>query len=232
MDATVVVTGSTGPFGEQAVRAFAGAGATVVAGGRDRDALDALEADLREAGGSVTAVRADARDEFDLERLMETAARAASRLAEDSATSGAIDVVVPCAGVCHDDAGETPLVEASYSAYDDTQRTTARGMFAAVREAVPHLAADGRVLVPTGSSGSGADSGTGACTVAQATVDAIARAYAAELDQAVGRVDVGALPVLLDEEDAAAAAALLVWAAEVDADRFDGGTLSSADRPA
>ncbi|MEF8757855.1 MAG: SDR family NAD(P)-dependent oxidoreductase, partial [Halobacteriales archaeon] len=71
-ESTVVVTGGTGGIGAAVAREFAEAGARVVVGSRDAEAVEELVADLSEVT-AATGVRTDVRDEFDLERLMETA---------------------------------------------------------------------------------------------------------------------------------------------------------------
>ncbi|MFC7046668.1 SDR family oxidoreductase [Halobacteriaceae archaeon GCM10025711] len=218
MDATVVVTGATGGIGASVCRAFADEGASVVCSGRDADALDALVDDL----DGATGVRADVRDEFDMERLMEQAAR----------VDDGIDVVVPVAGVYHGDAGATPLAGESYAAWDDTMRTNARGVYAAVREALPHLAADGRVVVPTGSVAREPGAGYGTYAVSKAAAEAVARGFAAELDQTVGCVDPGVVATDLTGgrgRDPEAVAPQFVWAAQVDPDVLDGEVLTRAD---
>lgn len=95
---------------------------------------------IEDEGGEAHPVRADVRDEYDLERLMETAAR----------VGDGIEHVVANAGIYHGTPGETPLAAESYAAFDDTLRTNVRGVYATVREASPHLNEDARILVPTG----------------------------------------------------------------------------------
>jgi NAD(P)-dependent dehydrogenase (short-subunit alcohol dehydrogenase family) len=121
------------------------------------------------------------RDEFDVERLMETAAR----------VGGPIDVVVANAGVNHGPPGEMPLDEEPYSRFDDTLRTNVRGVFTTVKEAVPHLAPDARVLVTSGSVAREAKPGMGAYAVSKAGAEALVRGFAVDLDQSVGVVDPG-----------------------------------------
>jgi len=204
---TAVVTGASRGIGAAVARRFADEGARVVVCAREREPLDELVADIEAAGGDAEALRADVRDEYDVERLMETASRW---------SDGAIDVVVACAGVYHGTPGETPLDRESYAAFDDTLRTNARGVFTAIREALPHLAEDARVLVPSGGVAREASPGFGAYAVSKAGAEAVARGFAAELDRTVGVVDPGQVATGLTGgtgRDPADAAGLIHWAA-------------------
>jgi len=208
-----VVTGASRGIGASVVRTFAAEGARVTCCARSRTDLDTV---VESAEGSVTSVRADVRDEFDVERLMETAAR-----------EGPIDVVVANAAVNHGSPGESPLQAASYTRFDDTVRTNLRGVFATVREALPHLAPDGRVLVPSGDVARESTPGMGAYAVSKAGAEALVRGFAADLDRSVAVVDPGYVATDLsggkgrDPDDVAP---MFVWAAR-DADDIDGETL-------
>lgn len=216
---TAVITGASRGIGAAIARQFADAGADLVLCARGMDALETVAADCREAGVAVTTVRADVRDEFDVERLMERAAR----------EGGRIDYVVANAGVYHGDPGETPLADESYPAFDDHLQTNARGVFATIREAVPHLASDARVLVTSGRIARDARAGYGSYAVSKGATETIARQFAAELEQAVGIVDPGQVATDLTGgagHDPAAVAKQFRWAAR-DADRetVDGAVL-------
>lgn len=182
---TAVVTGASRGLGAAVARRFADAGAHVVVCARDADAVESVAAGVRDEGGSATAMRSDVRDEFDAERLMETAAREGER--------GGIDTVVANAGVYHGEAGETPLADDAYSAFDQHYQTNARGVFAAVREALPHLNDGARVLVPSGSVARDAQAGFGSYAASKAFAEALVRQFAVELDAVVGVVDPGAV---------------------------------------
>lgn len=209
-----VVTGASRGIGASVVERFAADGARVTCCARRADELESVVAD---AGGDVTAVRADVRDEFDVERLMERAARGAD----------GIDVVVANAAVNHGEPGEAPLHEESYSRFDDTMRTNLRGVFATVKEAVPHLSPDARILVPSGSVAREATPGMGAYAVSKAGAEALVRGFAADLDRSVAVVDPGYVATDLSGgkgRDPADIAPMFVWAAR-DADDVDGETL-------
>ncbi|MFC4447919.1 SDR family NAD(P)-dependent oxidoreductase [Halorussus aquaticus] len=217
---TAVVTGASRGIGEAVARRFAADGARVVVCARERDALDETIERIDADGGEIEGLRADVRDEYDVERLMETAARA---------SDGGIDAVVACAGVYHGDPGETPLADDAYSAFDDSFRTNARGVFAAVTEALPHLTDDARVLVPSGNVAREADAGYGSYAVSKAAAEAVVRQFAAEIDQTAGVVDPGVVATDLTGgrgRDPADAADLFLWAAtDAPAEAVDGGVV-------
>jgi 3-oxoacyl-[acyl-carrier protein] reductase len=216
---TAVVTGASRGIGAAVARRFADEGAHVVVCARDLDPLEAVASSVREGGGTVTAVRADVRDEFDVERLVERAAR----------EGGAVDTVVANAGVYHGPAGETPLSRESYAAFDDHLRTNVRGVFATLREVNPHLAPGGRALVTSGSVARSPAAGFGSYAVSKAAAEAVARQFAASLDHPVGVVDPGQVATDLATgrgHDPADAADQFLWAArDADADTVDGAVL-------
>lgn len=217
---TVVVTGATGGIGGAVTRAFAEDGVHVVASGREESELDSL---AEKCGGTVTTVRADVRDEYDVERLVERAARVGE---------ADLDVVVACAAVYHGEAGETPLLDESYAAFDDTIRTNLRGVFATVKESVPHLDPDGRILVPTGAVASGQNPGYGAYAVSKAAVEGLVSGFAGEIEQAVGCLDPGVVATDLTGgrgRDPDEVAGLFTWAARQPGEDLDGTTLGLRD---
>ena len=226
MDTTVAITGATSGIGRAVAEAFVEAGASVAVSGRDGDAVDATVAELTEIsddadeGGAAWGARADVRDEFDLERFFENATR----------EFGPIDAVFANAAVFHGAPGENPIDETAYSAFDDTMRTNARGVFGTITEALPHLAEDARVIVPSGGIAHESHPGMGAYAVSKAAAEAVARGFAADIDATVGVVDPGIVNTDLTGKEKArdpeSVAPLFVWAAtEADADALDGERL-------
>lgn len=215
---TVVITGASRGIGRAVAGTLADAGAHVVVCARDSGDLEEAAESIRDRGGSVTEKRADVRDEYDVEYLMETAA----------AEGGAIDGVVASAGVYHGEAGETPLDRGSYAAFDDHMGTNGRGVFVTFREAVPHLADDARLVLSSGAVAREAVEGYGSYAVSKAAAEAVVRGFAAEgYDACV--VDPGLVATDLtgwDGHDPEDAAEQFRWALEsAPREYFDGGVI-------
>ncbi|WP_128905444.1 SDR family oxidoreductase [Halorubrum amylolyticum] len=232
MEPTVAITGATSGIGRAVAEAFVDEGAFVAVSGRDGDAVDRTVAALNEGegengdegartdAGTAWGARVDVRDEFDLERFFEGVAREA----------GPIDAVFANAAVFHGGPGESPADQTSYADYDDTVRTNARGVFATVSEAAPHLAEDARIVVPSGDVAHQSRPGMGAYAVSKAAAEAVARGFAADLDATVGVVDPGLVATDLTGKERArdpeSVAPLFVWAAtEAPAEDLDGERL-------
>lgn len=223
---TAVITGASGGIGRAVAAEFARRGVHVVACARDGEAIDAVGTEIESDGGSITAVRADVRDEFDVERLMETAARAGEH--------DGINCVVANAGVYHGPPGRTSIGDVSYSAFDDTIRTNVRGVFSTAREAVPHLTDDARVLVPSGSIAREAMAGYGAYAVSKAGAEAVARQFAADSPWVVSTLDLRRVTTDLTDHAAGRrpedVAPMFWWAATtVDAELIDGAVVEVSE---
>lgn len=220
-DSTVLVTGAGEGLGREVATAFAARGWTVVVGAETADALAETVAACEDEGVSATGIRANVRDEFDLERLAKAAA--------GFGPSAGIDAVVPAGDVRHGDPDASPIDADSYAAFDDHWRANARGVYAAIVEALPHLTDDARVLVPTIAAAAEATPETGSYGVSKAGAEAVARAFAADTDYAVGLVDPTASR---DDGDPDARGELFVWAATaLEASELDGARVTRADRP-
>jgi hypothetical protein len=220
-DQTVVITGGTRGIGRAVAEQFADVGKQVVICGRETARVDETVDELNgeHAGDepNVSGVRADVRDEYEIERLMEHAAR----------RGGEIDVVIANAAVNHGTPGEMPTHEESYSRFDDSMRTNARGVFATIKEAVPHLASEARILVPSGGVARKAKAGMGAYAISKAGAEAVARGFAVDVDQPVSVIDPGLVATDLTgiekARDPADIAPMYLWAAtEADPEAIDG----------
>jgi len=213
---TVVVTGGSRGIGAATVRALVGEGADVVTCARNGDDLTALAEDV---DGTLVTQRADVRDEFDVERLVETASR----------EGNGIDAVVANAGVYHGDPGETPIDGESYSTFDDHLRTNARGVLATFREAMPHLSEEARLLALSGRVARETQTGFGSYAVSKAATEAVVRQFAADTDVPAAVVDPGAVATDLTGgrgSDPDRAADLVLWAlSEADSDTLDGSVV-------
>jgi len=220
---TVVVTGASRGIGRAVAVDLADAGAHVVVCARDSDTLADVTAEVTDRGGSATAVRADVRDEYDVERLMEEATQ----------VSGGIDAVVANAAVYHGDAGTTPLSTESYAAFDNHLRTNTRGVFATLREALPHLTDDGRAVVTSGIVARDHVEGFGSYAVSKAAAEAVARGFAADTDHVVGVIDPGQVATDLSGargHDPADVAPQFRWAlSDAPADLVDGEIIDRGD---
>ena len=135
---TVLVTGATGGIGAACCRAFAGEHANVVVADLDRMATDSL---ARELGGGSVGTALDVTDPQSVTAAVELA----------TATFGALDVLVSCAGIFH----ATPLDEISVDEWDRIQAVNLRGTFlvaqAAVRVMIPRRT--GRVITVASLAG-------------------------------------------------------------------------------
>jgi hypothetical protein len=191
--------------------------------GRSPAELETVADDVEAAGGRATAMRADVRDEEAVWEFVEAAA----------AANGQIGVVVANAGVYHGTPGETPIDEEWYETFDDAIQTNVRGVHAVLREAVPHLAEDARVLVPSGDVAEEATPGYGAYAVSKAGAEAVIRQYAADRPETYGVVRPGVVATDLTGgagRDPADVAEMFAWAAtEADPDDLDGGVVTLGD---
>jgi NAD(P)-dependent dehydrogenase (short-subunit alcohol dehydrogenase family) len=86
---TVIVTGASSGLGSRFARVLAGAGATVIAGARRRERLEALVDELRSEGADAVAVECDITVDSDVDRLIAVGIEATDH----------IDVLVNAAGI-------------------------------------------------------------------------------------------------------------------------------------
>ena len=216
-DTTVVITGGTRGIGRAVADEFAAAGAQVVICGREKSRVDTTVDELNAAHDRVSGIAADVCAVSDVQRLFEHAAK----------RGGTVDVVVANAAINHGTPGEMPLDEESYEQFDQTMATNVRGVFTTIKEAVPQLAAEARVLIPSGSVARKAKEGMGSYAVSKAAAEALARGFSVDLDQPVCVVDPGLVATDLTgiekARDAADIAPMYLWvASEADSTEIDG----------
>ncbi|ORA66802.1 dehydrogenase [Mycolicibacterium elephantis] len=131
-----VITGASTGLALAGAKLFVSEGAHVFITGRRQEALDQA---VESIGRNVTAVRGDAADLDDLDRLYDTVRR----------EKGAIDVLWASAG----DAEYGKLGEITEEQFDATFWLNARGMLFTVQKALP-LFNDGGSILMTGSNAS------------------------------------------------------------------------------
>jgi len=122
---TALVTGSTRGIGEGVAKRFAREGASVVVTGRSEDDGAATVADIDDAGGDATFVRADMRDPDDIAALVEATAEA----------YGGLDVLVNNAGV----ETNTGAGEASIEDWEFVLETDFRAYWLCAKYARKHM---------------------------------------------------------------------------------------------
>lgn len=209
---SVLLTGGDQPLGATIAKHLVESASSIIVGARDTDAaIERLGADTAD---SVTLVRADARDEFDLERLAETAVRA---------SGGTLGLVVPAERVCHGDTSR-PVTETAYSAIDDELRTNLRGVYATVKEVAPHCDETTRVLIPVGSD----DTVAGTFAAGEDAISRLITELATTTELAVAGIDIGS-PITSAVDDPDRVGSRVLTAAQQPIDRFDGRVLDPSE---
>lgn len=168
-DHAVVITGAAGGLGRAIALAFAAEGAGIVAGDLS-DAVEAVAAEARRAGGHAVAVRSDVGRSADMVAL---AARSVKEF-------GGLHVLVTCAGL--GDAGL--LVEQDEHAWTRVIDVNLNGTYRAIRAVLPQMLAQRSGRIVTVSSALGKMGGSGFVTAYAASkhgVIGLTRALAAEL---------------------------------------------------
>lgn len=128
-----VVTGASRGIGAATAEAIAAAGARVVLAARDRQALEAVAAGIRDAGGEATPVPTDVSSAKDVERLFAAAEE-----------SGPVAALVCAAAVLR----SAPLTETTSEIWDETLGVNLSGAFLCCRAAFAAMqsAGGGRIV--------------------------------------------------------------------------------------
>jgi glucose 1-dehydrogenase len=172
----VVVTGATSGIGRAIAEAFGDAGARVLAVGRDRERLAAVGAALDAGRGEGRTLAAD---------LLEPDA-AGTVVATAVDAFGAIDVVVPAAGVFR----PQPFPDTPLAALDEQFAVNVRAPFALLQAALPELirARGAAVLISSISGIAGAANCTAYCAT-KGAVELLVKSLGVEVAPAGVRVN-------------------------------------------
>ena len=125
-----IVAGASRGIGAATARAFARAGASVVLGARDEQAVKSVAASIRAEGGQALAVATDVGDAASSEQLVRRARETFGRL--DAAFNNATDGPLPA-----------PLADIDPDDFDQGIRTNVRGTFLGMKYQIPAMLADG-----------------------------------------------------------------------------------------
>ena len=166
----VMFLGGASGIGAATIRLFAERGAAIAFGDIQTERGEALAAEVRDAGGTISFHPADATNEEDVARL---ASAAASDL-------GGLDVFVSIAGI----ASASLIEEMPAEMWDRVMNVNVRSCFLGAKYAVPHLRAAGSgVIVNTASIAGlrGMGAGSTHYAASKGAVIGFSRALAAEL---------------------------------------------------
>ena len=169
-DKVVIVTGSTAGIGLGIAKAFAESGANVVVNGRNLEKLEEACSRLEAFGDRILALRGDAANETDIQRIVKVA----------KSRFGRIDVLVNNAATT---GVGTPVAEMQTEIWDSVLNTNLRGVFLFSKAVIPHLVENqsGRIINIDGLSAKNPTPFTAADAASKAGLLALTRVLAAEL---------------------------------------------------
>ena len=159
-----LITGGTTGIGLATAKRFAAEGAQVIVTGHNPDTLEAAHQQLN---GSVKVVESDAADERKVAQLFEIIRRKHGRL----------DILFLNAGI----ARFAPLADAMLSDFDAMWNVNVRGLWLALKYALPLLSDGGAVIVNSSVANSKGVEGTSAYSATKAAVRSLVRTAAQEL---------------------------------------------------
>ena len=191
-DRVVIVTGGSRGLGGVISRRLAGRGFAVVVGySHDQRAAEGVVDDILDAGGTAMAIRGEVTDELDMERLF----------SETQEAFGRVDVVVNAFG-----GFAVEQTRPDLATFDSVLGTAGRGTFIVDRQAAQDLRDGGRIVNLAGPLASPGSARCVAHAAGAATIAAITRTLAVELQDrriTVNAVVVG--PGAAGDEDSVAA---------------------------
>jgi len=169
-DKVAIITGGGTGIGKTTAQLFAAEGATVVIAGRRAALLEETAAEIRRAGGRVTAISTDVTDPAEVDRLFIETERLLAR----------IDILLTCAGVF---ISGKETQDFTLEEWDRTMGINFRGTMLCSTRVVPYLkkAGGGIIINCTSVSGRMAQRRQTPYNVSKAAVEMMAKCMALEL---------------------------------------------------
>jgi NAD(P)-dependent dehydrogenase (short-subunit alcohol dehydrogenase family) len=161
-----VITGGNSGIGRATAQRFLEQGARVVITGRNQQSLDETASALG-AHGQLLALKADAASSADMRRVF----------AETQAKFGAVDILFLNAGV----APVAPIEHMTEAAFDELYAINVKGVFFAVQQALPFLAASASIIINSSTANTKSLPNFVAYAGTKAAVRSFARGMSAEL---------------------------------------------------
>ena len=165
---TAIVTGATSGIGRAVAVKFAAAGARVAAVGRNRENLDVLQNEIKQAGGIVKTIRADVTNESDAQKIVETTVE----------NFGQIDILINAAGII----GNGTIENTALNDWDEMMNVNLRSVFALMQKTIPFLEkTKGNIVNVSSVAGLRSFPGVLAYCVSKAGIDQLTRCASLEL---------------------------------------------------
>jgi len=212
-----LITGGTTGIGLATAKRFAAEGAEVIVTGHNPETLEAARQNLN---GSVKVVESDAADERKVSQLFETIRRKHGRL----------DILFLNAGI----ARFAPIGEANLSDFDAMWNVNVRGLWLALKYALPILSEGGAVIVNSSIANSKGIEGSSAYSATKAAVRSLVRTAANELagrNVRVNAISPGPIDTPILGKLGISSDALDAWRGDV-VSRIPLGRIGSADEVA